>query len=404
MSLNQKNTHRTVSRAHWAWLLPILALSPLALGAKGCSNSGVVGDDCPTASDCPTGTAGSGSSGNPAGKTCGGLLGTSCTAGLFCDFPISAMCGSGDQTGVCSAKPQACTLQYAPVCGCDGKTYGNDCAAQVAGVSVASEGECASGGGGTGSGGGSGTAGTGSGGSSPGAICGGLQGLTCAADDYCNFPAGAQCGAADQTGKCATKPEVCNDIYAPVCGCNDKTYSNDCEAAAAGISVAKTGACAGGGTSCGGRGGGTCGADEYCLYTPAAMCGRADAPGTCTKLPKGQACDAVYDPVCGCDGKTYGNDCSATLAGMSIDHTGACGASAGTCGGLLGKTCAAGFFCDFPPAMACGNADGTGDCKAKPGACTAIVDPVCGCDGKPYGSPCLANAAGTSVASKGACK
>ncbi|HYP91225.1 MAG TPA: hypothetical protein VEQ59_23830, partial [Polyangiaceae bacterium] len=32
---------RGSQRAHWAWLVPILALSPLALAAKGCDNAGV---------------------------------------------------------------------------------------------------------------------------------------------------------------------------------------------------------------------------------------------------------------------------------------------------------------------------------------------------------------------------
>ena len=64
-----------------------------------------------------------------------------CADTEYCAAPAAArdMCAA---TGTCEARPEACTDEVDPVCGCDGADYSNPCEAAAAGARVASEGMC----------------------------------------------------------------------------------------------------------------------------------------------------------------------------------------------------------------------------------------------------------------------
>jgi Kazal-type serine protease inhibitor domain len=77
----------------------------------------------------------------PKPQSCGGIAGIACGDGSFCQFP-AGKCGAVDMLGVCTKIPSVCTRIFRPVCGCDGKTYPNDCERQVAKVSKKANGKC----------------------------------------------------------------------------------------------------------------------------------------------------------------------------------------------------------------------------------------------------------------------
>lgn len=87
-----------------------------------------------------------------------------------------------------------------------------------------------------------------------GRTCGGFAALECSGKQFCNYepPNGQGCDGqvSDAAGVCEALPDTCSEQYEPVCGCDNRTYSNSCEAHRASVSVAKKGACAVKGTSC----------------------------------------------------------------------------------------------------------------------------------------------------------
>lgn len=73
---------------------------------------------------------------------CGTRGAAACPEGQFCDFPAGSECGATDRGGTCVPRPEMCTRELNPVCGCDGQTHPTACVANSNGVSVAHPGEC----------------------------------------------------------------------------------------------------------------------------------------------------------------------------------------------------------------------------------------------------------------------
>lgn len=145
---------------------------------------------------------------------CGGEI---CEPGEFCKLVGSCDPGNEPTEGVCTPFPSECPPYDEPVCSCQGISYPNECESDRAGESIYLRGPCPE-------------------------VCGGVTGGFCEdPGDFCYHSRDGCC--CDFQGVCEPPPTACPDTCRPVCGCDDVTYLNRCEAAMVPDNVTFVGEC-----------------------------------------------------------------------------------------------------------------------------------------------------------------
>ena len=229
-----------------------------------------------------------------------------------------------------------CQFLYKPVCGVDGRNYINDCELRCSKVKKAFDGRCDNG---------------------PlqkciycigdfSPVCG-SDGKTY--DNICYM----KCNKADLVRQGACLPPspagtcVCSKIYLPVCSADNVTYDNECSAKCAGKNIAYNGNCK------------PVVQPNHATNTQVNSCLQ-----NCAQF--GPA------PVCGTDGRTYGNACATA------------------CNSVLGVKVAAPEPCKVRVHEHC--------------PCNSEFKPVCGVDGRTYLNICTINCLGVNKAWDGHCE
>lgn len=152
----------------------------------------------------------------------------------------------------------------------------------------------------------------------------------------------------------------CPSTASPVCGSDGNTYLNSCYAEAAGVYDYTPGTCF----------------DDSCIDP--------------TQIDPYATCTTDYDPVCGCNGVTYANACTADAAGVVSTNPGPCATN---------DNCYDPIYVVNSSNTSVNN--NTGVITAH---CPTTYDPVCGCNGVTYRNSCLAEASGIRMYTPGSCE
>jgi len=213
----------------------------------------------------------------------------------------------------------------------------------------------------------------------------------CSTNDECDAGYCAHnVGECSSIGTCKDLPLGCTKDLRPVCGCDGRNYSNQCLAAANRTSVDYTGWC---------LDQFDCESNSDCSNNGTSYCSKDDSScasqGICLSLPL--ICTTQYDPVCGCDGQSYSNPCTAKTNGTNVDYFGECTPYT-KC--LENADCGQNDFCLKDQGVC---RVGIGECLEKPTLCSMEYDPVCGCDNVTYSNMCMLFKSGMSLSHKDVC-